>query len=85
LAIASVSNGSFVEKAPGYRQSAFLLTKSLVEKPQVGVNTQLNRAVADLAQFEKWSSSAIEQRQEMLTKLARKVWAVPERKDVLVT
>ena len=49
---ASVSNGSFSEKAPGYRQSAFLLTKSLAEKPQVGVNTQLNRAVADLAPFE---------------------------------
>lgn len=82
---ASVSNGSFSEKAPGYRQSAFLLTKSLVEKPQVGVNTQLNRAVADLLQFEKWSSLAIEQRQEMLIKLARKVWDIPERKDGLET
>jgi len=80
---ASVSNASYAEKAPGYRQSAFLLTKSLVEKPQVGVNTQLNRAVADLVQFENWNSSTIEQRQEMLTKLARKVWAVPVRKDVL--
>jgi hypothetical protein len=80
---ASLSNGSFVEKTPGYRQSAFLLTKSLVEKPQVGVNTQLNRAVAGLAQFEKWSSSSIEQRQEMLTKLARRVWDVPVRNDVL--
>jgi hypothetical protein len=82
---ASVSNGSFAEKAPGYRQSAFLLTKSLVEKPQVGVNTQLNRAVADLPQFENWSSSAIDQRQDMLAKLARKVWNVPERKGKLTT
>lgn len=79
---ASVSNGSFSEKAPGYRQSAFLLTKSLVEKSQVGVNTQLNRAVADLPQFECWSSNAIEQRQEILTKLARKVWDIPEGKGV---
>jgi hypothetical protein len=78
---ASVSNGSFAEKTPGYRQSAFLLTKSLVEKPQVGVNTQLNRAVADLNQFESWTSFAIEQRQEMLANLARKVWSVPGRKD----
>jgi hypothetical protein len=80
---ASLSNASYVEKAPGYLQSAFLLTKSLVEKPQVGVNTQLNRAVADLVQFKNWNSSTIEQRQEMLAKLARKVWEVPERKDVL--
>jgi hypothetical protein len=82
---ASVSNGSFSEKAPGYRQSAFLLTKSLAEKPQVGVNTQLNRAVADLAPFENWSSFTIEQRQSLLAKLARKVWDIPERKDDLAS
>jgi hypothetical protein len=34
-------------------------------------------------QFEMWTSSAIEQRQEMLIKLARKVWEVPERKEAL--
>lgn len=73
----SVSNGSFDEKAPGYRQSAFLLTKSLVEKPSVGTNTQLNRAVEDLIQFDRWDSKAIEKRQEMLTALARKVWDMP--------
>lgn len=77
----SVSNGSFGEKAPGYRQSAFLLTKSLVEKPQVGVDTQLNRAVADLPQFTAWDSAAIAQRQDVLTNLARKVWAMPKKKD----
>jgi len=76
----SVQNGSFAEKAPGYRQSTFLLTKSLVEKPQVGVNTQLNRAVQDLIQFDKWDSAAIQTRQEMLTTLARKVWDMPENK-----
>jgi len=77
----SVSNGSFIEKAPGYRQSAFLLTKSLAEKPQVRVDTQLNRAVADLIQFIAWDSSAIDQRQVMLSKLARKVWDMPERNE----
>jgi hypothetical protein len=74
----SVSNGSFIEKLPGYRQSSFLLTKSLAEKPQVGSNTQLNRAVQDLIQFDKWDSAAIERRQQMLAKLARKVWGMPE-------
>ena len=75
----AVSNGSFAEKLPGYRQSTFLLTKSLAEKPQVGVNTQLNRAVQQLIQFDKWDSAAIERRQEMLATLARKVWDMPER------
>lgn len=73
----SVSNGAYAEKAPGYRQSSFLLTKSLVEMPQVGANTQLNRAVADLIQFNSWTSEAITRRQEMLTTLARKVWNMP--------
>jgi len=70
----SVSNGSFVEKAPGYKQSAFLITKSLAERPTVGVNTQLNRAVEGLIQFDAWGSSAIERRGEMLVRLAQNVW-----------
>ena len=73
----SVSNGKYAEKVPGYRQSSFLLTKSLAEKPHVGVNTQLNRAVVDLVQFDYWNSQTIDQRQEMLTALARKVWNIP--------
>lgn len=76
----SVSNGSYAEKLPGYRQSTFLLTKSLAEKPQAGVNTQLNRAVQELLQFDRWDSTTILQRQEMLAKLARKVWAMPNAK-----
>ncbi len=76
----AVSNGSYAEKVPGYKQSTFLLTKSLAEKPQVGVNTQLNRAVQDLIQFDKWDSASIQTRQEMLAKLARKVWNMPQGK-----
>ena len=72
----SIRNGSYDEKIPGYRQSSFLLTKSLSEKPHVGSNTRLNRAVADLIQFECWNSQTIEKRQEMLTALARKVWGI---------
>jgi hypothetical protein len=75
----SVSNDDFAKKAPGYRQSSFLLTKSLVEKPKVGVNTRLNRAVKDLLMFEVWDSNAIEERQRMLAKLARQVWNMPTK------
>jgi hypothetical protein len=70
----SVSNSTYEVKKAGYRQSSFLLTKSLVEKPQVGSNTQLNRAVRDLTQFETWDSSSIENRQKMLASLAERVW-----------
>lgn len=75
---ASVSNGSYHQKKPGYSQSAILLTKSLVEKPQVGIDTQINRATQDLLQFTEWTSVSIQQRQMMLGQLARKVWEMPQ-------
>ena len=77
----SVSNDLYAKKLPGYRQSSFLLTKSLAEKPQVGVNTQLNRAVEHLISFDEWTSKSIERRQVMLARLAVFVWDMPgERK-----
>ncbi len=74
----SVSNHDFDVKKHGYKQSFILLTKSLVEKPQVGINTQLNRATQDLLQFDEWNSKTIQSRQEMLTKLAHIVWGIPK-------
>ena len=73
----SIGNEGYAKKASGYKESGFLLTKSLVEKPHVGVNTQLNRAVEDLIQFNSWDSSSIDKRQGMLASLARRVWDVP--------
>lgn len=78
----SVSNGPYEAKRPGYTQSKFLLTKSLVQRPHVGVNTQLNRAVEDLVEFPIWNSTAIDQRQHMLGILARRVWAMPAETSV---
>lgn len=73
----SVSNDLYTKKLPGYRQSSYLLTKSLAEKPQVGVNTQLNRAVEHLISFGEWNSEAIKRRQMMLARLAVFVWDMP--------
>ena len=75
---ASVSNSSFEQKKAGYLQSTILLTKSLVDNVQVGVNTQINRATQDLVLFEKWTSESIQKRQLMLGQLARKVWEIPQ-------
>ena len=49
-----------------------------MEKPQVGVNTNLNRAVKDLKQFNEWNAVAIDERQKMLGQLAREIWNIPE-------
>jgi hypothetical protein len=73
----SVSNDLYTEKLPGYRQSSYLLTKSLAGKPHVGVDTQLNRAVEHLITFNKWNSKSIERRQAMLARLAVFVWDMP--------
>jgi hypothetical protein len=73
----SVSNDLYIKKLPGYRQSSYLLTKSLAEKPHVGVDTQLNRAVEHLISFGEWNSNSIERRQKMLARLAVFVWDMP--------
>ncbi|MBZ0264209.1 DUF262 domain-containing HNH endonuclease family protein [bacterium] len=74
---ASVSNDLFALKIPGYKQSAYLLTRSLAEKPNVGINTQLNRAVEHLIAFTELISKSIERRQRMLARLAVFVWDMP--------
>jgi hypothetical protein len=73
----SVSNDLYQKKIPGYRQSSYLLTRSLAEKPKVGSNTQLNRAVEQLIAFDQWDSETIECRQNMLAQLAVFVWDMP--------
>ncbi len=75
---AAASNRSLDEKAPDYAQSRFLLTQSIVTRPQVGQDTSINRAVRDLIQFDHWDSQTIQERQEMLTTLARRVWGIPD-------
>lgn len=72
----SVSDSIYEGKKNGYQQSRFLLTRSLVEKSNVGTNTQLNRTVKNfnLEPFDVWDSQAIDKRQEILVNLARRVW-----------
>lgn len=70
----SNQNRAFEEKVKGYSQSKMLLTRSLHEKPSVGKHSSLNHAVEMLPEFEGWDSEAIDQRQESLLELARKVW-----------
>lgn len=76
---AAVSNDSFDKKKPGYQQSEMLLTRSIAERPNVGENTQLNRAVKELISFDHWDSLTIETRQAMLAGLAVFVWDMPAK------
>ena len=73
----SLGNKPFVEKLPVYPRSQFLLTRVISERPVVGVNTSVERAVAGLQPFGTWDSKSIEDRQAQLGALAAKVWQMP--------
>lgn len=76
----SIANGLFEEKKEEYRQSKILMTRSLVDKSNVGKNTQINRTLTtlELKPFDSWSSNDISRRQEMFVKLAKKVWGISQ-------
>jgi len=70
----SVSDNPFALKLVEYPKSQYLLTSSIALVPQVGKNTQFNRAVTMLEAFDTWDAKSIASRQEMLRKLARQIW-----------
>ncbi|QDT14609.1 DUF262 domain-containing protein [Alienimonas californiensis] len=80
---ASISNKPFSKKRNAYKQSQLLLTRSIAERPNVGVNTKIDQAVADLKAYEEWNEQTIEHRQRVLTRLAQEVWGVgtADRRD----
>ncbi len=73
----AIKNQPFASKKEAYRQSHFLLTKTIAQEVQVGVNTKIDRAVAGLMTFDEWTSESIERRQDMLVELAESVWDMP--------
>lgn len=74
----SISDNNYSEKIIGYRQSQILITRSLVETPNVGNNTQLNRAMNEfgIRSFHEWDRSCIDIRQKILINIAMKVWGM---------
>lgn len=73
---AAISNKPFEDRKKAYLQSNFLITKSISKQVSVGIDTAVDRAVKNLESFEEWNSKSIERRQEMLTRLAKKVWDI---------
>ena len=73
----SLGNQPFSVKRPVYLQSQLLLTRAIVGKPSVGVNTKIDVAAAGLDSFTHWTPASVENRQAQLVGLARAVWDVP--------
>lgn len=74
----SIGRGLFEKKRRPYTMSNLLLTKSLGQVVGVGQNTAYTRAAGNLEVFETWTSDDVERRQRMLSRLANKVWEMPQ-------
>lgn len=70
-----LSTDWFSMKQSEYMHSNFVLTKLLNDQYNIGKNTGLNRLKSKLnCQFDKWTKTSIEQRQQMLMELAFNHW-----------
>ena len=71
---ASLGNKPYSKKRRVYPQSQLLLTRALSRRPKVGVNTKIDRAVAELLPFKTWDEEAVVDRQKVLATLGDAVW-----------
>ncbi len=70
------SNDFYSAKTAEYRKCKYYLTSSLAELTSVGKNTSISRINEKLKSFSDWSTTSIEQRQEMLIGLAQDIWKI---------
>jgi uncharacterized protein with ParB-like and HNH nuclease domain len=76
----SIGRDYYNLKKEAYMKSNILLTKSIAIKENVGKNTSINRINVELITFTEWTKKSIEERQDMLFKLAKKIWKIEELK-----
>ena len=72
------SNGYFSSKCEEYKKSKYYLTSSIGGLTVVGNNTSINRMNQILLHFEDWSAASIDERQSMLSRLAKEIWKIEE-------
>lgn len=75
---ASLGNKPYSEKRKVYPKSKLLLVHAIAERPKIGANTSVDRAVRGLTPYETWNEQAIQSRQAALLGLAREIWGVPD-------
>ena len=74
---ASLGNKPFSKKRLVYMQSKLLLVHAISERPKIGANTSIDRAVRDLQPFAEWNELSVTARQTKLGSMAREIWEVP--------
>jgi uncharacterized protein with ParB-like and HNH nuclease domain len=75
------SNDFFDKKCEEYSKSKYYLTSSIAKITVVGDNTSINRINKMLKEFSDWNATSIDERQEMLSKLAKVVWKIEEYQE----
>jgi hypothetical protein len=75
----SIQAGRYSIKSEKYTRSKFLLTKCQpgTANEEIGVGDKITRTVQELEGWDDWNAEAIPARQKFLTRLARRVWDVP--------
>jgi glycine dehydrogenase subunit 1 len=63
-----------------YKKSKYYLTSSIPALTTVGSNTSINRINQMLKAFTDWNATNIDDRQAMLSRLAKEVWKIEEYK-----
>lgn len=74
---ASLGNKPYSKKRLIYPQSKLLLVHAISERPRIGVNTSIDRAVRELEPFAVWNEMSVISRQAKLGSMAREIWNVP--------
>lgn len=77
-----LGNRPYSEKRLQYKKSNMLLTKITGEPIEYGKNTKVKKATQGLQSFDDWTVATIDKRQEMLARLACRVWDMSWLKPV---
>ena len=75
-----VVGNDFFLKCDEYKKSKYYLTSSIPALTTVGSNTSINRINQMLKAFTDWNATNIDDRQAMLSRLAKEVWKIEEYK-----
>jgi len=72
----SIKNKDYKDKKSVYKKSKFYLTRSIVEKDQIGKQTSVIRVDKLLKTFDEWDKETITSRGELFLKLSSKIWKI---------
>ena len=74
---ASLGNKPYSHKKLVYPKSQILLVKGISEQIKIGVNTRIDRAMAQIKPFGTWNETSVLERQAMLGSMAHDIWNIP--------